>query len=203
MELLGYVRVSSKDQNEARQIEKMEALGVTEKNRFIDKESGKDFDRPQYQEMLKYLRPGDLVYVDSIDRLGRNYDAVKREWNYLTREKKVDVVALDMPEIFDSRKFKEQGEVGRLLEDQMLSLLAWVAEQERKKILARQREGIAIAKREGKYKGRKPVSIPDFERHYQRYMRREVSKAGLARELHISRPTVDRLIRERQAEASC
>ena len=190
-ELFGYVRVSTEEQNEARQIEKMRALGVPERYLFVEKQSGKDFDRTIYLGMRNILREGDLLYVDSIDRLGRNYDAVKKEWYYLTRELKVDVVALDLADLFDSRKFREQGEVGRLLEDQMLSLLAWVADQERKKIRQRQREGIEIAKVAGKYKGRKPVIVPDFEKYYQRYMSRKVSKAGLARELHISRPTVD------------
>ncbi len=198
-ELFGYVRVSTEEQNEARQIEKMRALGVPERYLFVEKQSGKDFDRTIYLGMRNILREGDLLYVDSIDRLGRNYDAVKKEWYYLTRELKVDVVALDLADLFDSRKFREQGEVGRLLEDQMLSLLAWVADQERKKIRQRQREGIEIAKVAGKYKGRKPVIVPDFEKYYQRYMSRKVSKAGLARELHISRPTVDRLIAEHEA----
>ena len=198
METFGYIRVSAKDQNEARQTEKMLALGVKERYLFTEKQSGKDFERPVYQTMCKMLRDGDLLYIDSIDRLGRNYEAIKEEWRRLTREIGADVVALDMPDLFDSRKFRAQGDVGKLLEDQMLSLLAWVAEQERKKILTRQREGIEIAKREGKYKGRKPVEVPDFPRHYARYLRREVSKAALARELGISRPTLDKLIKAQQ-----
>lgn len=193
MEIMGYVRVSSKEQNEDRQVEKMQALGVLERYLFVEKQSGKDFNRPVYQSMCQMLRSGDLLYIDSVDRLGRNYEAVKDEWRRLTRDMGVDVVALDMPDLFDSRKFRAQGDVGKLLEDQMLSLLAWVADQERKKIRIRQMEGIAIAKREGKYKGRKPVVVPDLARHYDRYKRREVSKAALARELGISRPTLDKL----------
>lgn len=196
MEIFGYIRVSSKDQNEARQVEKMRELGVSERHLLIEKQSGKDFNRPVYQGLCQMLRQGDLLYIDSVDRLGRNYEAVKDEWRRLTREIGVDVVALDMPDLFDSRKFRAQGDVGKLLEDQMLSLLAWVADQERKKIRQRQREGIEIAKREGRYKGRKPVHIKDFSRHYQRWVRHEVTKAALARELGVSRPTVDRLIRE-------
>lgn len=193
MEIMGYVRVSSKEQNEDRQVEKMQALGVLERYLFVEKQSGKDFNRPIYQSMCQMLRSGDLLYIDSIDRLGRNYEAVKDEWRRLTRDMGVDVVALDMPDLFDSRKFRAQGDMGKLLEDQMLSLLAWVADQERKKIRVRQMEGIAIAKREGKYKGRKPVVVPDLARHYDRYKRREVSKAAPARELGISRPTLDKL----------
>lgn len=201
MEKFGYIRVSAKDQNEARQTEKMLSLGVADRFLFVDKQSGKDFDRPEYQAMCRMLRDGDLLYIDSIDRLGRNYEAIKNEWRRITREIGADVVALDMPDLFDSRKFRAQGDVGKLLEDQMLSLLAWVAEQERKKILTRQREGIEIAKRAGKYKGRKPVEVPDFPRHYARYLRHEVSKAALARELGISRPTLDKLLKACEEDA--
>lgn len=202
MYIFGYVRVSSKEQNEERQVEKMRQLGVDEHNLFIEKQSGKDFDRPAYQGMKRMLREGDLLYIDSIDRLGRNYYAVKNEWNQLVHGTGINVVALDMPDVFDSRRFRKMGDVGKLLEDQMLSLLAWVAEQERNKIRQRQREGIAIAKREGKYKGRKPITIPDFERHYVRCVHHEISKAALARELSISRPTLDRLMKEYEAKAA-
>ena len=198
MEIMGYVRVSTKEQNEARQLEKMKDLKIKERYTFVEKQSGKDFSRPVYNDLRRALRAGDLLYIDSIDRLGRNYHEVKAEWYDITHRLGADVVALDMPELFDSRRFKEQGDVGKLLEDQMLSLLAWVAEQERKKILARQKEGIAIAKAAGKYKGRKPIAVPDIAQHHQRYMRREISKAALARELHISRPTLDRLFAEEQ-----
>lgn len=161
----GYVRVSSKDQNEERQVEKMMAMGIDERRIFVEKASGKDFDRPVYQAMKNSgaLREGDVLYVDSIDRLGRNYEGIKDEWKVLTRDMGVDVVALDMPDLFDSRKFREMGEYGKLMEDQMLSLLAWVAEQERKKIKTRQAEGIALAKERGVYKGRKPVEVDKYE----------------------------------------
>lgn len=171
----GYVRVSSKDQNPDRQIEKMHKLGIDDRFIFVEKQSGKDFDRAVYQGMKSTFRKGDLLYLDSIDRLGRNYEAVKEEWRELTRTIGVDVVALDMPDLFDSRKFKAQGDVGKLLEDQMLSLLAWVADQERKKINQRQLEGIARAKAEGKYKGRKPIEIDkaEFEAVYSEVVRGE------------------------------
>lgn len=196
METMGYVRVSSKDQNEARQVEKMQALGIPERYLFIEKQSGKDFERPIYQAMCRMLRAGDLLFIDSVDRLGRNYEAVKDEWRRLTREIGADVVALDMPDLFDSRKFRAQGDVGKLLEDQMLSLLAWVADQERKKIRQRQREGIELAKHRGVYHGRKPVTVPDLAQHYERWQRHEISKSALTRELGISRPTLDKLFVE-------
>lgn len=161
----GYVRVSSKDQNEERQVIKMKELGIDDRRIFVEKASGKDFDRPVYQAMKNSgaLRKGDVLYIDSVDRLGRNYEGIKDEWKCLTREMGVDVVALDMPDLFDSRKFRSMGEYGTLMEDQMLSLLAWVADQERKKIKTRQAEGIAVAKAEGKYKGRKPVEVNTYE----------------------------------------
>lgn len=161
----GYVRVSSKDQNPERQIEKMKELGIDERRIFVEKASGKDFDRAVYQGMKNSgaLREGDVLYIDSIDRLGRNYEGIQEEWKDLTRTMKVDVVALDMPELFDSRKFRSMGEHGKLMEDQFLNLLAWVADQERKKIKIRQAEGIELAKKAGKYKGRKPVEVNPYE----------------------------------------
>lgn len=196
----GYVRVSSKDQNETRQIEKMRELGIDERRIFIEKESGKTMDRPVYQamKMSGALREGDLLYIDSIDRLGRNYEEVKNEWKVLTRDMKVDVVALDMPELFDSRKFKAQGDVGKLLEDQMLSLLAWVAEQERKKIRTRQAEGIAVAKAQGKYKGRKPIDVEKekFEKLYGEVKRGERTATYAMKTLGLKPNTWYRMVAE-------
>lgn len=196
----GYVRVSSKDQNEARQIEKMKELGIDERRIFIEKESGKTMDRPVYQamKMSGALRKGDVLYIDSIDRLGRNYEAVKDEWKVLTRDMGVDVVALDMPELFDSRKFRAQGDVGKLLEDQMLSLLAWVADQERKKIKTRQAEGIAVAKAQGKYTGRKPIEVDKakFEKLYGEVNRKERTATYAMKELGIKPNTWYRLVQE-------
>lgn len=194
----GYVRVSSDDQNTDRQIEKMKALGIQDRFLFVEKKSGKDFDRPIYQAMKITFRQGDLLYVDSVDRLGRNYEEVKAEWKELTKDLQIDVVALDMPEIFDSRKFKAQGDVGKLLEDQMLSLLAWVAEQERKKILQRQKEGIAKAKAAGKYKGRKPIEIDKtaFEAVYGEVVRGERTNAYAMKKLGLKRNTYYKAIEE-------
>lgn len=166
---LAYVRVSSEDQNETRQVDKMKELGVEDRFIFIDKKSGKDFDREEYQKMKLVLREGDLLYVDSIDRLGRNFEKIQEEWYDITKNVGADVVALDMEDLFDSRKFKMQGDVGKLLESQMLTLLAWVAEQERKKIKTRQREGIEVAKKEGKYKGRKPIAYD--KEHFEKLIK--------------------------------
>lgn len=159
MTLYAYIRISHKDQNEARQILTMEKLGVLKKNMYIDKASGKDIEREQYQTLRSTAKEGDVIYMDDLDRLGRNYDDIIEEWKYLTRKVCADIVITSNAEIFDSRKFKQMGDIGKLLEDQFLSMLAYVAEQERKKLRRRQAEGIAIAKKKGKYKGRKPQLI--------------------------------------------
>lgn len=146
---LAYIRVSSKDQSVERQVAKMKELKIEERFIFIDKQSGKDFDRPQYQTMKKILREGDLLYMDSLDRLGRDYDGIIQEWKHITRKINADIIVLENSSLFDSRKFKEMGDMGKLMEDQFLSLLSYVAEQERKKIKQRQSEGIALARLKG------------------------------------------------------
>lgn len=170
MELMGYVRVSSKDQNEGRQLDKMKTLNIKEKYIFIDKASGKDFNRIEYQRMRNMLREGDLIYIDSLDRLGRNYDGIINEWKYITRTVGADIVVLENQTLFDSRKFKAMDTVtvdgtrvgmGKLLEDQFLSMLSYVAEQERLKIRKRQAEGIALARAEGRSYGRPKIEIDD------------------------------------------
>lgn len=176
--LLAYVRVSTKEQNEDRQVDKMVALGVERRFVLVEKESGKNFeDRPVYQTLRNMLQEGDLLYIDSIDRLGRSFEGVIKEWNAITKEIKADVVALDMSEVFDSRKFKAQGEIGKLLEQQMLSLLAWVADQERNKIITRCQEGRAAAKQRGVKMGRKPIEIDktQFEIVYGKVERGEIT----------------------------
>ncbi|WP_242322101.1 recombinase family protein, partial [Bacillus cereus group sp. BfR-BA-01393] len=115
---IGYIRVSSKDQNIERQFKKMKDLQIEERFIFIDRESGKNFDRPNFKAMKEIIREGDLVYIDSLDRLGRNYDGVIAEWKFITRELKADIVVLDNETLFDSRKFKDMGDMGKLMEDQ-------------------------------------------------------------------------------------
>ena len=180
---LGYVRVSSKDQNEGRQLVKMQELGIEERFIFVDKQSGKDFDRPQYQAMKQVIREGDLVYIDSLDRLGRNYDGILEEWKEITRKINADIVILENETLFDSRKFKAMGDIGKLMEDQFLSMLSYVAEQERKKIRQRQAEGIARAKTEGRTGGRPMIKIDDkFVQAYTQWKAGEI-KAVEAMEL--------------------
>lgn len=158
---LGYVRVSTKDQNTERQLIKMRELGIEERYIFVDKASGKDFDRPKYQALRFMIREGDLLYLDALDRLGRDYDGIISEWKYITREVRADIVVLENETLFDSRKFRTMGDLGKLLEDQFLSMLSYVAEQERKKNKQRQREGIDVAIAEGVKFGRPKQEISD------------------------------------------
>lgn len=205
MTVFGYVRVSSSDQNEGRQLEKMNAKGVAARNLFVDKASGKDFDRPEYKVLRRALQEGDLVYIDALDRLGRNYDEVISEWKYITRELGADIVVLENEALFDSRKFRDMGDMGKLMEDQFLSLLAYVADQERKKIRQRQREGIALAKQQGKHLGRPVEELTDEQRKtwrevYPRWKDGQVKAVEFMRLLDVKKTKFYRLVKEYEAE---
>lgn len=200
--LFGYVRVSSKDQNEGRQVDKMIKLGIDEQFIFIDKASGKDFNRPQYQFLRKCIRQGDLVYIDALDRLGRDYDGIISEWKYITRELGADIVILENETLFDSRKFKSMGGMGKLMEDQFLSLLSYVAEQERKKIKIRQREGIDRAISKGKHMGRpKTVIVTDrFKAAYIQWKNDEITAVKAMELAEMSRAGFYRLVKEYEGQ---
>ena len=154
----GYVRVSTREQNEGRQLLALSGVQVPEKNIYMDKQSGKDFNRPMYQKLLKRLKPDDLLYIKSIDRLGRNYGEILEQWRILTREKKVDIVVLDMP-LLDTRQGRDL--TGTLIADIVLQLLSYVAQTERENIRQRQAEGIAAAKARGVRFGPKARALPD------------------------------------------
>jgi DNA invertase Pin-like site-specific DNA recombinase len=156
MATYGYVRVSSADQNTDRQIDAMNGIKIPGTQIFSDKQSGKDFERPQYKALLKKLKPGDLIYIKSIDRLGRNYDEIQKQWRTLTKERGVDIAVIDMP-LLDTRNGKDL--VGTFLADIVLQILSFVAHNERENIRKRQREGIAAAKARGVRFGR-PVKKP-------------------------------------------
>jgi len=158
MDVYGYVRVSTREQNEDRQVLVMKELQVPQAHIFIDKSSGKDFERPEYQKMLGKIQSEDLLYVKSIDRLGRNYDEILEQWRMLTKEKKIDIVVLDMP-LLDTRRGKDL--MGTFLSDVVLQILSSVAENERSNIKQRQAEGIAIAKAKGVRFGRPPKQLPE------------------------------------------
>ena len=179
MSNIAYVRVSTQEQNEARQ---REALAVREIDKwFIEKTSGKNTDRPEYQRMMEWVREGDTIYIHDLSRIARSTLDLLHLLNVLA-DKGVALVS-------DKENIDTSTATGKLI----ITVIAAINEFERANLLERQREGIAIAKREGKYKGRQPVTVPDLPRHYERYIRREISKAALARELGISRPTLDRL----------
>ena len=161
----GYIRVSTKEQNEDRQLIAMRELSVAEENIFMDRQSGKDFRRPQYQRMVKKLKPDDLIYVKSIDRLGRNYEEILEQWRILTREKRVDIAVLDMP-LLDTRRGKDL--MGTFLSDIVLQVLSFVAENERVNIRQRQAEGIAAARARGVRFGRPPHPLPENFRQIHR-----------------------------------
>lgn len=159
---IGYIRISTKTQNLDRQLNSMKSKGIEERFLFRDVASGKNFDRPGYLAMKSILREGDVLYIDSIDRLGRDYTGIIEEWKYITRELDCDIVAIDNEALFDSRKFKQMGDVGKLMEDQFLSLLSYIATVERKNTLDRQKQGIAAAKEKGVRFGR-PNSINNWD----------------------------------------
>lgn len=144
----GYIRVSTREQCEDRQLMALEELGIPKKNIYMDKQSGKDFNRPMYKKMIRKLKRDDLLYIKSIDRLGRNYGEILEQWRILTREKQVDIVVLDMP-LLDTRRGKDL--MGTFLSDIVLQVLSFVAENERTNMRQRQAEGIAAAKAKGEY----------------------------------------------------
>lgn len=191
----GYVRVSSKDQNESRQIEQLLNLGIDERHIFIDKESGKDFDRDKYKAMIAMLRKDDVVYVTSLDRLGRNYGEIKEQWNIISKEIKAQIVVLDMP-LLDTRNDRDL--TSTLIADIVLELLSYVAQKERESIRARQAEGIAIAKAKGLYKGRKPITVDkeQFELVYGEVARGERTNKYAMRKLNLKTNTYYRFVKE-------
>lgn len=177
--LYSYIRVSTKDQNEDRQLLAMAELHIPRKNIFIDKQSGKDFNRPQYKKLLRKLKKDDLLFIKSIDRLGRNYAEILEQWRILTKEKKIDIVVLDMP-LLDTRRGKDL--MGTFLSDIVLQVLSFVAENERSSIRQRQAEGIAAAKARGVRFGRPPKPLPsNFQYFYYQWKHGMITGAAAAR----------------------
>ena len=190
----GYVRVSSTDQNEDRQMLEMQHLKVKKRNVFMDKQSGKDFNRPNYQLLLSKLKKGDLLYVKSIDRLGRNYKEILEEWRLLTKEMEVDVVVIDMP-LLDTRVYKDL--MGTFIADLVLQVLSFVAENERVNIRKRQEEGIKAAKLKGVMFGRPMIKVPDnFDSLVKQWERGHIRAEDVAKECDMSIATFYRRLRE-------
>lgn len=188
---IGYVRVSTVDQNEARQIEAMKTDGV--EKIYMDKKSGKDFDRPEYQKMISEMHKGDVLVIHSIDRLGRNYDEITEEWRKITKEIGADIIVQDMP-LLDTTLNRDL--TGKLIADIVLQVFSYVAQRERENIRQRQREGIEIAKAQGKYKGRakKEINKELFESTKTRWQNGEITKVQFAEIMGISRGTLYKLL---------
>lgn len=179
----GYVRVSTQEQNEDRQMIALNKVGIIEKNIYMDKLSGKDFNRPKYKLLVKRLKENDILYIKSIDRLGRNYEEILEQWRLLTKEKKIDIVVLDMP-LLDTRRGKDL--MGTFLSDIVLQVLSFVAENERKNIKQRQKEGIEAAQKRGVQFGRPEKPLPDnFAQAYSRWLLKEVSGIEAAKQCNM------------------
>lgn len=173
MNVYGYIRVSSRDQNEDRQLIAMKELSVPKNNIFTDKQSGKDFDRPQYRKMIRKLKKDDLLYIKSIDRLGRNYEEILHQWCILTKEKGIDIVVIDMP-LLDTRCGKDL--MGTFIADLVLQILSFVAQNERENIKKRQAEGITAAKAKGVKFGRPPIPLPEnFFAVYKQWKEKKIT----------------------------
>ena len=193
-DIYGYVRVSSTDQNEDRQMLEMQRLKIKKKNIYIDKQSGKDFNRPSYQRLLGRLKKGDLLYVKSIDRLGRNYKEIQNQWRVLTKEMEVDVVVIDMP-LLDTRVYKDL--MGTFIADLVLQVLSFVAENERVNIRKRQEEGIKAAKLKGVMFGRPMIKVPDnFGSLVKQWEQGHIRAIDVAKECDMSIATFYRRLRE-------
>lgn len=183
----GYVRVSSRDQNEERQIIAMHEFGVDDKQIYMDKQSGKDFERPQYRKLMRKIKTGDTLVIKSIDRLGRNYDEILVQWRTITKQKKVAIVVLDMP-LLDTRQNRDL--TGTLIADIVLQLLSYVAQTERDFIKQRQKEGIAAAKARGVQFGRTPMERPaDYDQIKTLWFQEKISAREAGRQLGITHKT--------------
>ena len=194
MEVYGYIRVSSFEQNEARQIIAMSERNISNDNLYLDKVSGKDFNRPQYQKMKKKLRAGDLLYILSIDRLGRNYCDIQEEWKSLTKDIGVDICVIDMP-LLDTRQNKDL--IGTFISDIVLQLLSFVAENERENIRNRQKQGITAAKARGVKFGRPIKKLPsNFENSVTKWLDGEMQLTEILLLYDISKSTFYRRVKE-------
>lgn len=190
----GYVRVSSKEQNIGRQIAALEKVSVPEENIYIDKQSGKDFDRPNYQNMMNKLHAGDVVFVKSIDRLGRNYDEIIEQWRILTKTKDVDIVVIDFP-LLDTRN-QVNGLTGKFIADIVLQILSYVAQIERENIRQRQAEGIAVAKLRGVAFGRPAKEIPEeFPHVFELWRQGKISMRRAGKIMGTNHTTVSKWIK--------
>ena len=194
MKEYGYIRVSSKDQNEERQVIAMREYGLADKQIFIDKHSGKDFNRPAYKRLMRKISPGTILVIKSIDRLGRNYEEILEQWRFITKEKSADIVVLDMP-LLDTRNKNDLS--GVLIADIVLQLYSYMAETEREFIRRRQSEGIAAAKANGVRFGKPAIQIPaDFDEVSERWRNRNINSRQAAINLGVSQGTFLNWVRQ-------
>lgn len=199
--IFAYIRVSAKDQNPDRQFYEMKQLGVDERDIFIDKDSGKDFDRPQYQALKQCLREGDLLYIKSIDRFGRNSKEIKREWEFITQEVKADIKVLDMP-LLDTTQHKDT--LGTFVSDLVLQVLSFVAERERENIRQRQSEGISVAKAKGLHLGRPQINWDTLtkeqrkllEMNYEKWKNKEITAVQFIELMGLKKNTFYKIVKE-------
>jgi len=198
MNIYGYIRVSATDQNDDRQKDAMCQAGVPEKNIYTDRQSGKDFERPRYKALVKKLREGDLLYILSIDRLGRNYQEIQDQWRILTKDKRVDICVIDMP-LLDTRQGKDL--MGTFIADLVLQILSFVAQSERENIRKRQQEGIAAAKSRGVVFGRPSLCIPKgFEKTVVKWENKNIEFYDMLKVLDMSESTFYRRLRDLRAK---
>ncbi|MDR2559258.1 MAG: recombinase family protein [Oscillospiraceae bacterium] len=196
MKSYAYIRVSSAEQNTDRQLTAMQNLRIPSSHIYIDKQSGKDFQRPKYTELMRVLKSGDLLYVSSIDRLGRNYEEILNQWRVITKEKHADIVVLDMP-ILDTRAKHGNDLIGAVICDVVLQLLSYVAHSERDNIRKRQAEGIKSAKARGVKFGRPEKKMPDnFGELVKRWERREINTAEMLKQCGFGRTTLYARLKE-------
>ncbi len=194
MDNYGYIRVSSADQNEERQRVALEEAGINEKNIYMDKFSGKDFNRPQYKKMVQKMKKGDVLYILSIDRLGRSYEEIQNQWRILTKEIDIDICVLDMP-LLDTRMCKDL--LGTFIADIVLQILSFVAQNERENIKKRQAQGIAAAKARGVHMGRPVKKVPDdFEELIGKWKKKQISLDIVLEKSHMAEATFYRRLRE-------
>ena len=191
---IGYVRVSTADQNEARQIKAMQEDGV--EKIYMDKQSGKDFNRPEYKKMISELKKGDVLVLHSIDRLGRNYEEILEQWRIITKEIKADVIVQDMP-LLNTTISRDLD--GTFIADLVLQILSYVSAKERENIKRRQREGIAIAKAKGVYRGGKPKEVDEqtFSENLTQYKAGKITKSQFSSAVGVSRPTLNKILKLR------
>ncbi|MYL73066.1 recombinase family protein [Halobacillus litoralis] len=196
----GYIRVSSKDQNEERQVAAMKEKGIKKRDIFIDKVSGKDFERDQYQLLKRILRPGDVLYIHSLDRFGRNKEEIVKEWNSIIKELRADIVVLDMP-LLDTTQYKDS--MGTFIADLVLQILSWMAQEERDRIRKRQREGIALALEKGKKFGRPKAQITDvFMEAYNEWKAGRITATEAMEKSDVKKTTFYKLVKQMEKKPS-